>query len=95
MKLYKITAGLFVMIFCSAVLSAAPSRELNKTALEEIKSSLQMDGTTRALINAVTNNDIKSLVLNRERVNKNNEVYNFLESVSNNFSLIFPFVAFM
>ena len=76
MKLYKITAGLFVMIFCSAVLSAAPSRELNKTALEEIKSSLQMDGTTRALINAVTNNNIKSLVLNRELVNKNNEVFN-------------------
>jgi len=35
-----------------------------------------MDGTTRALINAVTNNDIKSLVLNRELVNKNNEVFN-------------------
>jgi bleomycin hydrolase len=76
MNLNKLFAISLVSLLWYTLILANPSVELNKTALDEIKSSLQMDATTRALINAVSNNDVKSLVLNRELVNKNNEVFN-------------------
>ena len=81
MKLNSLLAiSLISLLWCTLIL-ANPSVELNKAALDEIKSSLQMDATTRALINAVSNNDVKSLVLNRELVNKNNEVFNVTTDV--------------
>ena len=81
MKLNSLLAiSLISLLWCTPIL-ANPSVELNKAALDEIKSSLQMDATTRALINAVSNNDVKSLVLNRELVNKNNEVFNVTTDV--------------
>ena len=81
MKLNSLLAISLVSLLWSTLILANPSVELNKTALDEIKSSLQIDATTRALINAVSNNDVKSLVLNRELVNKNNEVFNVTTDV--------------
>jgi bleomycin hydrolase len=81
MKLNSLLAISLVSLLWSTLILANPSVELNKAALDEIKSSLQMDATTRALINAVSNNDVKSLVLNRELVNKNNEVFNVTTDV--------------
>jgi bleomycin hydrolase len=53
-------ATLFVVILCQA-----QSGSISNEMLEKIRSSVQMDSYTRAMQNAVSNNDIKQLALNR------------------------------
>ena len=58
------------------LVQAADFKELDTKAIKEIQSSLKMDTATRALMNAITNNDVKDLVLNRDLVNKHDNIYN-------------------
>jgi len=55
---------------------ALPPGGIEKGTLQEIQNSLQMNTSHRALLNAITNNDINDLVLNRELVNNHNDVFN-------------------
>ncbi len=54
---------------------------LDERTLEEVTNSIQLDATTRALMNAVTNNDIKKLTVNREYIQTHDEVFNIKTSV--------------
>jgi len=55
-----IIAGLFLMPLCFAQTGA-----ISDKMLREIRSSVQMDSYTRAMQNAVSENDVKKLALNR------------------------------
>nr|MBC8491594.1 aminopeptidase [Candidatus Neomarinimicrobiota bacterium] len=50
----------FILTLCQA-----QSGSISNEMLEKIQSSVQMDSYTRAMQNAVSNNDIKQLALNR------------------------------
>ncbi|NVO01835.1 MAG: C1 family peptidase [Bacteroidetes bacterium] len=49
--------------------------KLNEEALKQIKASFKKDAQTKALINASTSNDAKTLVLNRENLGKNDHLF--------------------
>ncbi len=57
-------------------LSASETGALDTQTLQELKNSIKLDESTRALMNAITNNDINKLVLNRQLVNQHNDVFN-------------------
>ena len=69
------------LIFCSLFLlnqSQAQQKEagaISDKILKEVQSSLKLDDQTKGLINAVSNNDIKKLALNRETVGKTNHLF--------------------
>lgn len=46
------------------------SQNLDTKTIEEIQSSFKLEGSTKALQNAVSNNSVKKLALNRENVDK-------------------------
>lgn len=64
-----------ILVFCNLAFCGG-FKDLDQAAVKELKSSLKLDAQTRALMNAVTNNDIKSLALNREILNNHNTVFN-------------------
>ena len=56
-------------------LAQAAEGGLSGDMIEEIRSSLDMDNHTRAMYNAITNNDINKLALNRDILREHNEVF--------------------
>jgi bleomycin hydrolase len=48
---------------------------LTDETINKIRSSFKMDERTRAMYNAITNNDIKSLALNRDILRHNNDIF--------------------
>lgn len=50
---------------------------ISSKTLEEIKSSLVLDAHTKAMINAVSNNDIKKLAYNRDLVGKTDHFFKY------------------
>lgn len=69
--------ALFVQLL---VISAAPSLFAAQGALtdelvDDLRSSLEMSGHTKAMYNSITNNDITSLALNRDLLRKHNEIF--------------------
>lgn len=48
---------------------------ISEKQLAEIKSSFKLDGPTRAIMNAVSNNDIRKLTLNRELAGKTDQFF--------------------
>ncbi len=48
---------------------------ISEQQLAEIKSSFKLDGPTRAIMNAVSNNNIRNLALNRELVGKTDHFF--------------------
>lgn len=48
---------------------------LSPQLIGKIRSAYEMDSHTRSMMNSVTNNDIKSLALNRDIVQNHNELY--------------------
>ncbi len=48
---------------------------LSSDMIDNIRSSLNMDNHTRAMYNAITNNDINKLALNREVLREHNDVF--------------------
>ena len=49
---------------------------LTPEVLKEIQSSFKMDAQTRALMNAITSNDIKSLEYQEDRIRRRYRTYN-------------------
>jgi len=50
---------------------------ISQSLLKEIKSSLVLEGSTKAMINAVSNNDIKKLAYNRKLVGKTDHFFKY------------------
>ncbi len=69
----------FLTLFiCTGVVFAADSAAgLSDTQLKELRASLKMDAATHAAMNAVSNNDIKDLALNRDIVISNDDLFSF------------------
>jgi bleomycin hydrolase len=59
------------------VLADEPPVGLTPSQVNDLLNAIQMDGQTRAAMNAVTNNDIKDLALNRDIVAVNDDVFSF------------------
>ena len=75
-------AVLVAIIVCAgavAVSSAAFADKpmgLSPEVLKDLRASCPLDASTRALMNAITNNDVRGLALNRELYNRHNDVFN-------------------
>lgn len=54
---------------------------LSPELLSDLKNSVKMDAQTQAVMNAVTNNDLNDLVVNRSIVNKYNDIFNVMTDV--------------
>ena len=55
--------------------SLAQEGALSADLIEQIQSTFQMDAHTRAVYNAITNNDVKSLALNRDILRQHDEFF--------------------
>ncbi len=63
-------------IFASGAI-AGKNGELDKGLIEDLQKSFDPDGSERALMNAVANNDLKDLSLDREIINSHDNIYTF------------------
>jgi len=72
-SIYRITLLAFILITGSSIASAQGS--LNNEDLAKIKSSVTFDEDTRALMNAISSNDISKLAVNRENLGKVNPYF--------------------
>ena len=71
------TAGLFLMILLlvAAGTIRGGNGGLSSDNIAQFQDAFSMDRHTRAMYNAITNNDIKSLALNRDILQEHNEVF--------------------
>jgi bleomycin hydrolase len=68
-----------IFLMLSIEISSLPAQSpqgIDSRSLEKLRTSFKMDMTDKALQNAISNNDINSLALNREMVNQHNEIFN-------------------
>jgi len=68
---------LFALLLVSPAAFAQKGPALTPEVLKEIQGSFKLDAQTRALMNAITNNDVKSLALNRELYNRHDDLFNY------------------
>jgi bleomycin hydrolase len=78
MKRVTLCAFWCVALAAWPVQAAEPSGGLSTDQVQSLLQSVQLDAPTRAAMNAVTNNDIKDLALNREIAASHDEVFSFL-----------------
>jgi len=71
----KVGLTVKIMVFLTAGALFAGEGALTNEDISQMRSALEMDVHTRAMYNAVTNNNIKELALNRNLLQKNNEVF--------------------
>ena len=71
---------LFVMLISGLLLASsiyAQNGAIGEKELKTIEESFKIDGTTQALMNAISNNDIKKLALNRNVVDKADHIFKY------------------
>jgi len=71
------SASVFILLFAvyqPATINAADGG-LTEAAIAQIRSSFKMDSHMKAMYNAITNNDIKNLALNRNLIKDHNELF--------------------
>jgi bleomycin hydrolase len=69
--------ALALFLGCSVAIAADGDGGLSPDQIKSLMSSIQMDARTKTAMNAVTNNDIKDLALNREIVMSNDDIFSF------------------
>jgi len=69
---------MILLMTSSVVISGETSKEgaLTSDVIQEVRKSFKMDTSTRALMNALTNNDIKKLALNRQKYVTHDNLFN-------------------
>ncbi len=72
---FKIVFLMQLVTIMIAVPVLASDGGLTGQMIEKIRSSFEMDTHTRAMYNAITNNDIAGLALNRDIVRRHNELF--------------------
>jgi bleomycin hydrolase len=78
-KLRDVSMLLLVLLLInSVVVWAEPGKEggITPDIIEQVRQSFKMDTATRALINALTNNSIRDLTLNREKYVAHDKLFN-------------------
>jgi aminopeptidase C len=74
--------GLFVVVVMDGVASADKSlAALTSETIEDLRTTFQLDPGTRALMNAITNNDVKDLAYNREVFVNHNDLFNGVDTL--------------
>lgn len=63
---FVVLAALFALAIATSVETQAVEKTLSKDAILKLEKSFTLDGGNRALVNAVTNNDVRDLVYNRD-----------------------------
>ena len=72
-----------ILLFCTIFtismqnILAEDMGDLTLSKIKEIQESFELNAANRAIMNAVTNNDLKKLTLNREIYNSHNDIFNF------------------
>ena len=75
---YKMVVTMFLSIFLFTIPAfSGDSTQLSETQIKTLKNSVKLDGNTKALMNAISNNDVNKLAFNRELYNKYNNLFNF------------------
>jgi len=72
---WKRVVGVMAAIIVIAGWAFAVEGGLEPATIEQIQKDFHMDSYTRAMYNAITNNDIKDLALNRDILREHNEVF--------------------
>ena len=67
-------AAVALCVYVSGAIAAEPG-ELDAQLIGELQQSFTVDAQTRALMNAVTNNDLNNLALNRELLLAHDDIY--------------------
>ena len=74
-------AALIVLVIALSIFAsgaiAGKKGELDKGLITELQRLFDPDGKDRAMINAVSNNDLKALALDRELINGHDDIYTF------------------
>ena len=65
-----------ILIIIAGVCYASDNPGLSRKQIHDMQNSFEKSGSNRALLNAVSNNKIKNLTLNRERVNQHDDTFN-------------------
>lgn len=83
----KVLKKLKGFLFCSLFISvlgtfsiwaeSTPEGALTADMVEQIRQSFEMNASTKALMNALTNNDIKKLAVNREKYIAHDDLFNY------------------
>ncbi len=74
--MHKITTCFFfILLFGFLKISVAQEGSIDHSTLEKIRTSVKVDGETKALMNAISNNDIKKLALSRDNLGKVNSYF--------------------
>ena len=75
-------AALLVLVMALSIFatgaSAGKKGELDSGLIKELQKSFDADGKDRAMINAVSNNDLNALSLDREIINSHDNIYTCL-----------------
>ncbi|MCX6601338.1 MAG: C1 family peptidase [bacterium] len=77
MNRLTLIALISVALTAAAATAAEPDGGLSPDQVRSLLQSVRLDAPTRAAMNAVTNNDIKDLVLNREITATSDDVFSF------------------
>ncbi len=75
MRIAVIPAAVLVVLGAAGA-SAGGDTGLTHETIEKLKESFELDPATRSIMNAVTNNDVSKLTLNRELLARHNDVFN-------------------
>jgi bleomycin hydrolase len=81
--LFKTAQVIFLIFIIIAANSTAGEGGLSYNTIDNIRASFEKDGNFRAMYNAITNNDINNLALNRDILRSHNDLFSHkLESHS-------------
>ncbi len=73
---YMFSLFILILLCIQTPGRAEDQGRISNAMLQELKQSVVMDGQTRALVNAVSNNKVNDLALNREIVSGHSAVFN-------------------
>ena len=75
LSIYKMAFACQLVVVLIASLLFGDEGVLSQEMIEQLRSACEMDAHTRAMYNAITNNDIRELALNREVLRHHNEIF--------------------
>jgi len=75
LSIYKMAFACQLVVVLIASLLLGDEGALSQEMIEQLRSACEMDAHTRAMYNAITNNDIRELALNREALRHHNEIF--------------------
>jgi bleomycin hydrolase len=78
-RFQRFVFSVLILLLGSSVINAAKSENeggLTPDVIQDVRQSFKMDTSTRALMNALTNNEIKKLALNREMYVAHDKLFN-------------------